>query len=1307
MSSSSAFSSTSSKARQVLELSPAESDDYYFDDDDDAVIETIFNAEVHGDAMFDEDIDDIIGHDVASPPAEDTAIPIQRRGNVKFNSDSTVTCSASKLTTTQFQNLSSCFPSSTTSINSKSGRFTIAFSTSMIFLLIGVVSFVQQQNKREVVLAESSSSVSTDNVSKRYYDYRGRSYSASTGSQKITKVNDNKNHISPKVRSSRILSETIEEEAAHTGDSHESDDPSVVSSTASVEIDASGEIENAHVKVARKRESFSYRKRSKFYTFDQSDELIQHGDGDDGTIQDEYDRTGKKRPSQLSSIYVHHSNQNRESELGENDDENITSRQDEQQEQAQQAAIAPRRKLPSETGMEIKANEYGDNITPWRDKTLGLEIPNEDPDERWIDGFLNRPCMPHIHRTDTAWMLGSGIRVLSMQTGFALLEAGSVERSHVVDVMMKNIMDLILGPVSYWYLGYRMAFGVECWEEDKEEEIENKSTGVITKENVKVEMCGGWGSGFIGAITLDKPVPVREYANWFFQYSFAATSSTIVSGMIAERCTMLSYLLSSLFIVSVIYPIGSHWVWSEHGWLNALGFKDFAGGAVVHMVGAVAGFVYCKNIGNRMHWQHKSNHNPHNIIFGTIVLWIGWYGFNCGSTLGMASGLDLEAAKVALNTTLAASVAGTLAYLWAFFVRKDKITEYNLVSGGVLAGLVCVTPAADVVTPDLALVYGAVGFLAHVATDKVMEEIVQVDDVVKAMAVHGTPGFLGTLMIGIPGLTMGNCFTGDLEGTFKFEIQLLGLVAIIFSTIIVMQTWLLFLKFVCRVPLRCSEEYERIGRVDHLSRNRVKASTQIARMTARLASMELARRRDTERMKKLARKGKKGGKKSSKGSSSPKSPSGYQFPPPPPPGGDSSPGGESQDKKIAKKKKDKKREKDDGDSKKDGQGHDKKDSIINDNKSPDDGKSPTSEIQAQKLGGGVATKVSIVHQNGASATAASVGLTDQTQTQTQTHVLKLDEAVDLDEIAVAKDLDEIDLVDKIDEKPSLSAQKNVIGLASVSTAATGVTAVGKDVDGAVDPDLTPADDATNNKPLSNATIAGSLQVSSSGFLLRRGSSLTERGKELGVDEKEISRLQIEELEDLKKYGSAAEAKKQKGKKAAKEAKKVEKEAKKDGSKKGQQPEKKSMFSGWFGGKKKAGEAETVPGDKKSAGSDSVSGGGTKTETNSKDAPVTTSKKDDSIDPDDFHNGVKKKTRRKKSKTPESSSAEETSDSDDSEDSDSSSDLSFSEAELDVKELQQMKKDELKKLVEKEMEIRRNSLQGDVMGGIDMMMMQPM
>jgi len=903
---------------------------------------------------------------------------------------------------------------------------------------------------------------------------------------------------------------------------------------------------------------FSYRKRGKFYRFNGTDNVELETDAtcnsssvgelsqrqeDDSSTEENYSSIcshNQKHETSLPSIYIPHNNPGRNShtELSEETiDADAVVEQPHENDSDELTAAGKqglRRRLPSETGMGIKSNEYGDNITPWRDQSLGLSLPNEDPDEKWIDGFLNRPCMPTLHRTDTAWMLGCGIRVLSMQTGFALLEAGSVERSHATDVMMKNFMDLILGPVSYWYLGYRMAFGVEC--EMKKRKKTVASGSLPTDEMEEYEICSDWGNGFIGALIVTKPIPVREYANWFFQYSFAATSSTIVSGMIAERCTMLSYLLSSLFIVSVIYPIGSHWVWSEHGWLNKLGFKDFAGGAVVHMVGAAAGFVFCKNIGNRNHWKQKMNHNPHNIIFGTIVLWVGWYGFNCGSTLGMSSGLDLEAAKVALNTTMAASLAGTLAYLWAFFVRKDYHTEYNLVSGGLLAGLVCVTPAADVLSPDLALLYGFVGFMAHIVTDKVMEEYLEVDDVVKAMAVHGAPGCLGTLMIGIPGLTMGNCFTGDLTGKFKFEIQLLGVVAITLSTVIVMQFWLLFLRFVCRIDLRCSEEYERIGRVDALSRNRVKASTQISRLTARLATMELARRRDNDKIVKLTRKvNRRGGGGGGGGKS----------------GGDSS------------KKKNKK---------------DKNSGVS----------------------------------------AATVALDNSKPV-----VLKLDEAVDIDAVILEREKNEnqnsTDAADTADTvlNPDSSPRPNY----------------GNTHDDSED---APPDPAPR---LSNASLAGNLRVSASGYLLRRGSSsLHERSSFENLDEKEISRLQIEELEDVKKYGSSEEAVKAKERKAAKEGKKN-------------------------GSAKKTADKSSLT-KKKNHSSDSA-------------------KKSPAISASDID------------------SAEDLDDSDENTNFDTDSyNNSFSDAELDVKELQELKRDELKKLVEKEMRVlRRNSSVGSITNDI--------
>lgn len=199
-----------------------------------------------------------------------------------------------------------------------------------------------------------------------------------------------------------------------------------------------------------------------------------------------------------------------------------------------------------------------------------------DPDAQWMEfAQKNFSCGSErqFHRVDVVWMLVCGFRVFSMQGGFALLESGVVRKMHVVSVMLKNLGDVMFGGFAWWALGYGIAFG----NGDKET------------------------SGFMNDAVGDRLFFAEPYdfAFWFFQYSFAATATTIVSGMIAERASISFYLYTSLFITGIVYPVVVHWVWNPAGWLAKEGYVDFAGSSVVHVVGGFAGLAYIQVLGPR------------------------------------------------------------------------------------------------------------------------------------------------------------------------------------------------------------------------------------------------------------------------------------------------------------------------------------------------------------------------------------------------------------------------------------------------------------------------------------------------------------------------------------------------------------------------------------------------------------------------------------------------------------------------------------------------------------------------------------
>ena len=361
---------------------------------------------------------------------------------------------------------------------------------------------------------------------------------------------------------------------------------------------------------------------------------------------------------------------------------------------------------------------------------------------------------------NVVWTLVAAILVFTMQAGFALVETGFTRAKNAANIMMKNLMDFAAGSLAFYVLGAALMFGA------------TKLGGAL-----------GWGG--LGMPGLAEGEGSWNWTFLFFQTMFAATAATIVSGAVAERIEFKSYLIYSILVSAVVYPVSGHWMWGglagegSAGWLEGLGFHDFAGSTVVHSVGgwiALAGAIALGPRIGKYHANGKPNPIPgHSLVLGTLgvfLLWIGWFGFNPGSyTAGVAS-----VGRVAMTTNLAAC-AGTVAALataWAIMGKPDLTMALN----GSLAGLVAITAPCDLVTANASIVIGLVAGVLVVLSVFALDKA-HVDDPVGAVSVHCVNGVWGTLAVGLFAAPVAAGYGNDAPGLlYGGGFRLLGVQAL-------------------------------------------------------------------------------------------------------------------------------------------------------------------------------------------------------------------------------------------------------------------------------------------------------------------------------------------------------------------------------------------------------------------------------------------------------------------------------------------------------------------------------------------------
>ncbi len=352
-----------------------------------------------------------------------------------------------------------------------------------------------------------------------------------------------------------------------------------------------------------------------------------------------------------------------------------------------------------------------------------------------------------INTANTIWTLVAAFLVFGMQAGFVMLEAGFARQRETVNVLMECIFDTCLCGLLFWAVGYAFMF--------------SEGSPFIGKHWFFLQ----------GAPETYFATGIPILAHWIFQYAFADTCSTIVSGAMIGRTSFRGDILYSIGITGFIYPIIGHWVWGPDGFLALMGaastdgswrflpslgngFRDFAGSTVVHTIGGIASLAGAIVLGPRIGRKFKRDGggpmSPHNLTLGavgTFILWFGWYGFNPGSTL---SAVDMQGiGRVAANTTLAACSGGMVAmYLALWFGDTKGKFDLGFTCNGILGGLVAITCPCYWVSPLGAIILGAVaGLVVYYST--LLLEYLRIDDPIGAVPVHGLCGIWGTLSLGL------------------------------------------------------------------------------------------------------------------------------------------------------------------------------------------------------------------------------------------------------------------------------------------------------------------------------------------------------------------------------------------------------------------------------------------------------------------------------------------------------------------------------------------------------------------------------
>ena len=316
------------------------------------------------------------------------------------------------------------------------------------------------------------------------------------------------------------------------------------------------------------------------------------------------------------------------------------------------------------------------------------------------------------------WIIACGIMVFLMQLGFAFVETGMVRYKNTVNVAVKNLIDVLSGILAFWLIGYSLMFGEDC-------------CGIIGVPQLHLFNLGNY----------------EDMAMFFFQAMFAATATTIISGAVAERIKFYGYTIISLILGVLIFPVVGHWVWK--GWLHSWGYHDYAGVSVVHTMGAMVGLAGTIMLGPRLGKFSRKKHpfSPSNynyIVFGTLLLIVGWFAFNGGAN----TRFNLQVSSIMVNTLMGAIGGGLSGIVYSLITRKN--IDIILVSFSIIAGLVVISGGADIFSPIISFILGVSAVIPLLLGMKILE-ISKIDDPVNVIATHGFAGIWGAIATGLFG----------------------------------------------------------------------------------------------------------------------------------------------------------------------------------------------------------------------------------------------------------------------------------------------------------------------------------------------------------------------------------------------------------------------------------------------------------------------------------------------------------------------------------------------------------------------------